>query len=239
MEFLTRSARPLFDSSSLESILQHPSWQEVNPNYPLASALIPKDLTAKDLSLIIEALGEGSPLTKVENSPNFQCPKVFLENGLSLALYRIGGSKWCYLLTDESGKKMAIHLGGYSTVKPFPEDPRISLVNPGLGKSFYSFSDLRTYLVLPVYITTEEVEAPSSLAIQEWGGEKSLQEENPWLKDLRQQLAAARAKAYIRTRGYRINSETESELRHLRHYLLNRGNWHLPAVIDIPCEQRR
>lgn len=231
-EFDTRTAEPLFDPAELQQLVDHPLFQALTPNYPVEQALSPTTLTADDIREVLEALKPGSPLTRIERTFQPERPKRDLNRGLRLAYYNRGESKWCYLLA-RGAQRMAVILGGYDTQSVIPTDSRMCLVNRGFGKNFVSFCDLRTYLCLPVRLRDNDSETPSSLVFQEWGGENKLS--NP--KDPRILLAARRARNYIQSRGYTINSLTEAELSHPRHYLLNQGVLHLPAVIDIPCEQ--
>ena len=225
---------PLFEEAGLWAVLDLPQWSMLAPNYPSPKALSPQSLTDTDLWLITDAFKENSPLTRIENVPYPDKPEVLLDNGMKISYFDRGESKWCYLLSD-GNLRMAVILGGYDPQFPIPADPRLTYVNYGIGKNFLSYCDLRTYLCLPIMLTHFDgydwVEASSSLVFQEWGGTKKLSDPS----DLRIKRASQSVRSYIQARGLNITSDTDRELTHPRHYLLNRGLLHLPVVIDIPC----
>lgn len=237
-EFKERYVEPIFKRDELVAITNQPTWSSLEPNYPSPDALLPKRLTVPDIYSVIEALGKDSPLTKIEDSSNPNKPHLDLGNGMNLSFYDWGDSRWCYLLSLDRFK-MAVVVGGYYPQLLIPDDPKICLVNPGLGKDSMLYSDLRTYFFVPTEQTTKQTTdrriSGSSIAFQEWGGENKLS----MAHDPRILIASARVRAYIKSHGFRVTQDTNVELTHPRHHLLNQGILRMPAVIDIPCERIR
>lgn len=224
--------KPLFDLGELPELVAHPIWKQRLPEFPSHESLMLSHLSNQQIIAIIEALGKDSVLTTIPNTNNFEKPKLQLNQDLNLAFHNRGESRWCYLLKDEQKRKMAILLGGYNFDQVFPQDPKLVTVTKRFDTATMSYSDLNTYLCLPIILGTGEFSVPSTLTLQEWGGTKSLTDPD----DPRVETTSERVRNAIISRNCTTTPNTEYELKHPRHYLLNQGDSFPPAVIDIPCE---
>lgn len=234
-EYIFREVTPILEPEDFQQVIEHPSWKDISPNFPSSFALLPKFFTKLRINRLIEAFAHGSPLTRLDPTDMDYKPELEVDDLGKLTFIGRGESKWCYLLTAEDQKKVAVHIGGADAQFRIPSDPRIHVVSKNMGKYGLSYSDLRTYLCLPVNLNSNDYKGPISMMFQEWGGEISL--DNP--KDQRIKRGTERVIHYLLERGHSVHPITLQELSHPRHYLLNQGADKEPAAIDIHFESNK
>lgn len=228
-EFTERAIAPAYSQDDLREVVTHPNYQIIEPNFASPSTLLLRELELSQIERVVEALGTGSPLTRIERGLNPPKPSLVIDGLGTLSYVDRGESRWCYLLTTQDEKKMAITTGGYHISLGFPPDSRVNLYTRDSARTTLVYSDMRVHLLLPINLLVRGDQYPSSLAFQEWGGDESLKDP----RDPRINAAAERVRRHINNRGGIVTQDTDRELAHPRHYLLNQGPDCPPAVIDI------
>lgn len=222
----------------LQRLLNGEDWQALRPNIDRQDALSPADLSFEQVSDIVSVLGSSEVIEKFAFTAGISRVIPFEQRDLpdvgQLKSIDRGGSKCAFLLTTESGKKMAVILqAGFNGSLQIPSDPKISL---DFAESFqqwrvqhHVYSDLRTYLTLPLVYRDRFF----GIRFQEYGGSEHL---NDWAL-LTIPLAKRQAREYITKRGYSVTDESDFDKS--AHWLLPRGKIGWPAVIDVPIKHKR
>lgn len=218
-----------YDPENLYSMLNTSRWQGLSPNYQSPRAMLPKELSTEDVEEIVDVVISEEALRSTENRHIQFTFRREIPNLGSIEAFGRGESNVVYLLTNMAGRNMVVKFGDYGVGLKvglqIPQDRRIYQSREGIGKNLWYYSDLKTYLCLPI--------TPDSYGVifQEYGGRNNS-------TGILNAFAARRARQYIKSSERQmILSVREGELKHPRHFLYNRGIFRIPAVIDIPVEQ--
>jgi hypothetical protein len=225
----------------VEALGNGQEWQRLTPNAPSVTDMTPAEVSGADLATVYDAVmampGFGESLTgsavdgktEVVRHPANQL--IDLGNAGQLSFVDAGQSKavWRW---SRGGKSMALGIefdGNYISREgqvQMPDDPNLIPMGTKSSERYSEFSDLRTYLRIPVgdhFIKLQEFgEAPSTAA----------------------QLSHSKVEeAKLRVRGNILRAApaadmrfTDDELKHGRHYLRKEGYDDL-FVIDIPVKE--
>jgi hypothetical protein len=140
-----------------------------------------------------------------------------------------GESSICYKYTG-GGRDMAVRFGAYDSNigLQIPADPRLTLVNDNGNRRLWSYSDARTYLVLPISRYT-------AVTLQEFGG--TAQPPSSFAAGIGRAMARANAQGRLQHIDNTRPDLTTIEMAKRRHFLYKRG-YGIPGIIDIPVEER-
>jgi hypothetical protein len=209
-----------YKRADLKEVLESSDFQEMEPNYDQKETLHPRELSAE----VIEAV--------TDKILSLELVKSFKENKRTHFSFRaeipeigtlesIGGgeSKLSFLLTTQKGK-VVVHVAGYdgNLGIQVPTDPKIYMAKGMIGKIRGFYSDLRTYLILPLSIGQE---AHYGIMFQEYGRRPAhLASITSRVEELRVRRYVSR---YAREKRYPAYEIQEGELRHPRHHFLIKG----------------
>lgn len=234
-EYNTGEMASLYDPADFENIVTSELWQNLSPNAPSPNDLLPKELNAAQLAMIGNTFLEPSFATDPGLWSGLGDLPADREIAGVGALEKVGSgeTKACYRLTTEQGKKMAVLLMNYGNTLGLytPEDPKLSQVSESPTRRLWEYSDLRTYLYIPLG-------DGRTVKLQEFGEEEftSGQSMTPgllWIAGRRAlKNIASRQKSFIQ-----LDTHTKPELSHARHYLRKDGQF-MPVVIDLPVVEQ-
>lgn len=219
-----------FTSTDFEEISRSEQWQSLRPNNSTEGDLLPQNLHPEHLALLTNSVINMTDLNNYPWGKHQQAQEIpNLGKIERIGMNNESGneSKVCYLLTTPNGKKVIALVGGYSlSHQQIPSDSRIYQTGEGFGKDFYTYSDPRTYLCIPLGDSSR-----LGIFLQEYGGGTHIKT----ALDLRKSLTEFKAKRYIQERGFQIPKPSEGEFRHNRHYLIKEGK---ALLIDINIEKK-
>lgn len=206
--------RRLFTEQELQDVLTSDAFQELNPNYSHPLALLPKELTARQVVDIISIVTSAEMFEVYQNRHKIKnLTKKIPEVG-DITKIGEGESKICYRLTTPEGKRLVILFGGYGDILRSPKDSKVYRVFEGLWEDKYVYSDLRTYLCMPFTTEVNSSRSMYGILLQEDGGDKRLNVLYP----LTQKLTARKILEYTNAYGLKHTSATMGELKHQRHF---------------------
>lgn len=233
----TITFRKEYTREELEDALSSHRFGQMRPNYDQEGALHPSSLNAEMITPIVDAILRqdifDEYLRHCEPSKKF---RIELPNIGTLESIGGGESKLVFKLTTNEGKRMAVSIIGYRTRLGIqvPEDPRIYMTDKSPTRISMFYSDLRTYLILPVSYEAEESKPFYGIAFQEYA-DYSLR--RAVLAPASATLAGRRVEGYIRRymrrHGYPKYEILGKEYKAHRHRFLIKGR---VVVIDTRIE---
>lgn len=225
----------------LEEVLAGPAWAGLTANAPTAEDVVPQALTAEDIGRLADSMldpGIVGPVADGEQNQNdwAHAPRSIAIPGLGdLKRVGYGESRICYKLITNEGRALAVLLGAYSATEGLhvPEDLRLTPVAQNLIEKVLTYSDLRTYMCLPLS------DGYNAVFLQEFGGHH--RPTGGWSR-----LFAGASMAAARRRMQEYVADLPGghvtvgggELVHDRHYLFKPGQPGA-ALIDVPVIVRR
>jgi len=238
VEFSTPGQRA-YSHVELERAMHANAWLEAQPNRPHPQDLPPQFFSIEGVERVVEAMLDPAISRVLSSGRNSQqawneAPKT-LQPGPQLGtLTKVahGETRVCYRLDHELGK-MAVLFGMYDAEVGVqtPADHRMTLLSRSTSRRLWTYSDLRTYLVLPVGRYT-------GVFFQEWGGDTHPSgAPGALLAGVGRRLAMANAQRNLAGIDNTMAALTKLELRERRHALYKPGNI-VPAIIDVPVEER-
>jgi hypothetical protein len=224
-----------YTSEQLDAVWDTTAWLMAEPNRPHTDDYRHRDLGPPGVEKLVEAMLDPAITAPVAGGRQRQdlwegAPEAMeIPSMGTLRKVGFGESSICYAY-EHGGKKMAVLFGAYNGEigLQVPEDPHLTLVNENINRKLWTYSDLRTYLVLPIG-------RYNAVTLQEYGGTPT--PPRGFLAGIGR--AAARANAHRRL-GHIDKTRPdliETEMAKHRHYLYKPGHA-LPALIDIPVEER-
>ncbi|MBN2016091.1 hypothetical protein JW766_04630 [Candidatus Dojkabacteria bacterium] len=215
----TEEVKKAYTRADLDQALASPAFQGLEPNYDQKDTLYSQELTVDVIEAVTDkilSLGLVERFREIDRdlfSFQEQIPRIG-------TLEYIGGgeSKLSFLLSTRNGK-VVVHLAGYdgSLGVQVPTDPKIYMAKEMLGKRRAFYSDLRTYMILPVSICGD---AHYGIMFQEYGQRPAR------LTPLTSRVDQIRVRRYIHRyaeqEGY-PGFKIEDEVRHSRHHFLING----------------
>jgi len=217
--FSTSEVKKAYTRSDFDTAIADPAFQKLHPNYDQKDTLHPSELTADLIEAVtnrILSLKLVERFTEIDRI-RFQ----FREDipGIGTLEYIGGGeSKLSFLLTTEKGQ-VVVSLTGYDGEIGIqvPEDPHIYLAKKMPAKLRTFYSDLRTYIILPVLIGGD---AYYGIMFQEYGQKPAT------LSPITSRIDQLRVRRYIS--NYAGNHSypkfrIEKEIGHPRHHFLIKG----------------
>lgn len=228
----TEQPRKLYQKDDLQSVVESHAWQNLAPNFKDARALHPRDLDVLAIERIVNHFLENSELLD-RVYEHEQLPYSFeIPDAGEISFVGKGEQKVVFEFTSIDGKSLAIILSsGYNFEGvEVPGDPRIHKVFQKLTADgeviSYEYSDLRTYLSLPVGYRRY----PIGIHFQEFAHHKFLR--SSFLARRGSiGIAQRRVRRYIEKRGFQVADLNELEKN--RHFLVLDGLARRIAVIDI------
>ena len=228
----TEQPRKLYQKDDLQTVVESPAWQDLTPNFKDARALHPRDLDFFSIEMLANHFIENPELLdrvyEHEQLPySFEIPDVG-----EITFVGKGEQKVVFKFTSTEGKSLAIILSsGYNFEGvEVPGDPRIHKVFQKLTADgdviSYEYSDLRTYLSLPVGYRRY----PIGIHFQEFAHHQSLRS-NFLAKKGSIGIAQSRVRRYVEKRGFRVADSRELDKN--RHFLVLDGLARRIAVIDV------
>lgn len=205
----------------IETAIESADWKELAPNYLHEIDLPPQQLSSKNIFEMIQVMKQS------------EIPEVFEIEGLGHVekVGEDGESKTVFVLTTSEGKKMVLkkasilHSGDKKAT--IPGNTNITYVSRNIdGKVLSEYSDLRTYLSMPL-------DTETAFVLQEYGG---VQAEGGW----RIAIASRHAEKNIMSKFPDLDKHSmaaiKRELGHRRHYLQKSPKGRA-LVIDIPVQR--
>lgn len=232
-----QEGRRLYTPHDLERALNSPLWRHMAPNLPVQNDLEPATLDAAQIEDLVTAMlhpyiGGASPGLKEGAAAWDAAPQVLNAAGGQLEKVGRGDSRACYKYTDHQGQSMAVILGGYqgSLGLDVPSLRHLTALGHGSTESLWSYSDLRTYLVLPV-------DYYRAVFLQEWGGAPEPTTRGGHLfAGLAMRAARRRLWSELVRMQLADPEQIVSELKNPRRYVYKSGRLRA-ALIDIPIAE--
>lgn len=236
-----------YKSEDLTNIVEGQIWQNLEPNYPSPDALLPRELTAEQIQALFDAVADSSMLTDHARDNNkFSFDNKDIPGLGTLRKFGSGGSKAVYELVTTIGKKLIVSM---TTADPkegitIPVDPKlVKKKSSDLRQNDWEYSDLHTYLILPVN------EKGAVVQLQEHGGHNNtldrlgFRDKTIALTLNLKNRALKKATKYINSKSDKFkvapDMHYQGDLVTDSHYLFNRGPRHFPALIDIPVVEAK
>jgi len=229
----TNSPKP-----DLATLLSSEKWQQLTPNFVKHDALLPKDMNTALIESVIGTLSSPDIIRRFQRRDPITEPLTITDIGI-LELLGVGDSKQVFRLTTQANKHLAILVDrGYALGVVLPEDKRIydraelaTEERPAKISTVYAtYSDLRTYLSVPLTITPERY---GGVYFQEYGGQHHLSRLAMPFTHPKEERGV---RSYVSAKGWEIVDP--QEIQDEDHYLLpdGRGKKDI-AVIDIPLRK--
>jgi hypothetical protein len=226
-----------YTSKELRNALGSERFQTMQPNYNRPEALLPKDLDETLVNEVVEAVATPK-LVAARHDFRFDADEELkdwhqeLPGGGELSYLGAGEMRFMFRLTKD-GKEMAVGLTkNYlnETGLQVPEDSRLTLDRNSAAGKLMTYSDLRTYLVLPV----AQADRPYyGVVFQEYAPYSPLK---TGLSPISSKIAEGRArrhiKEYCREQGCKLRKISDDIGAKKHHFLVN-GEI---AIIDAPVD---